>query len=78
MLGHIPIRRLSRVEYGNTVRDLFGGLAIDRPEIPADQTEAGFENASRHLSPSPLLVERHELTAMVAAYLGLGKAATAE
>jgi hypothetical protein len=75
-LAQIPLRRLSRVEYQNTVRDLLYGLDMALPEIPADTTEAGFENSARLLSAPPLLVERYELTASQAAQAALADAAT--
>jgi len=76
MLGDIPIRRLSRVEYENTVTDLLYGLRLAGPEIPADSAESGFENASRQLSAPALLVERYELTAAAAAEAAMADAAT--
>jgi hypothetical protein len=75
-LGQVPLRRLSRVEYQNTVQDLLFGLDVTLPEIPADTTEAGFENSSRLLSSPPLLVERYELTASQAAQAALADATT--
>ena len=67
MLGRIPLRRLSRVEYLNTVEDLLFGLPPAMTELPRDSVEGGFENSSRLLSAPPLLVERYELTAARAA-----------
>lgn len=63
VLGDVPLRRLSRVEYLNTVEDLLPNVAFAPPAIPEDSTEKGFENVARNLSAPPLLVERYELTA---------------
>jgi hypothetical protein len=63
----IPVRRLSRVEYQRSVRDLLYGVAFDAPEIPADTAERGLENIARQLGAPALLVERYELTASRAA-----------
>jgi hypothetical protein len=76
MLGRVPVRRLSRVEYMNTVDDLLFGVARSAPDIPEDATEGGFENASRHLSAPALLVERYELTASQAAEAAMADAGT--
>lgn len=76
MLGRVPVRRLSRVEYMNTVDDLLYGVARSGPEIPEDATEGGFENAARHLSAPALLVERYELTASQAAEAAMADAET--
>jgi hypothetical protein len=76
MLGRVPVRRLSRVEYMNTVDDLLYGVARSGPEIPEDATEGGFGNAARHLSAPALLVERYELTASQAAEAAMADAET--
>lgn len=60
MLGVVPIRRLSRVEYRNAVRDLLPGVAYVPPALPLDQTDHGFENAARNLSAPLILVEQHQ------------------
>jgi len=41
-VGHAPLRRLTRLEYQNTVRDLLGGGASLTVEIPSDTPTAGF------------------------------------
>ena len=60
MLGVVPIRRLSRVEYRNAVRDLLPGVEYVLPSLPGDVTDHGFENASRNLSAPTVLVENHQ------------------
>ena len=57
--GPVTIRRLTRYEYANTVRDL---LKIDYPysgTFPADEVGYGFDNIGDVLSVSPLLMEKY-------------------
>ena len=57
--GHVVLRRLNRMEYVNTVRDLTG-IRIDVDgELPPDDTGHGFDTIGAVLSTSPLLVERY-------------------
>ena len=76
MLGQVPLRRLSRVEYANTLEDLLYGVELTTPEMPKDPVEAGFENSARLLSAPPLWVERSELSAAQAAQAALADAGT--
>lgn len=69
----VPLRRLSHVEYKNSVRDLLFGLNLpDMPELPPDTVEHGFENVAARLSAPALLVERYEETAIMAAEAAMG------
>ena len=56
-LGFVPIRRLNRAEYNNTVRDLLGDTSKPADAFPADVTRGGFSNNAEALTLSPLLVE---------------------
>ena len=59
--GPTPLRRLSRVEYDNTVRDLLG-LAFDSArEVGMPETEGGegFENLSASLGVSAALIDKY-------------------
>ena len=56
--GVAVIRRLSRVEYTNTMRDLFGAPIDAGADLPPDNAGAGFDN-----SLSPLLAEKYLLAA---------------
>jgi mono/diheme cytochrome c family protein len=57
--GEIVLRRLNRVEYANTVRDLTG-VDIDVTfELPPDDTGYGFDTIGAVLSISPLLLEKY-------------------
>jgi len=57
--GHVVLRRLNRVEYGNTIRDLTGIAEEVGGELPADDTGYGFDTIGAVLSLSPLLMEKY-------------------
>jgi hypothetical protein len=57
--GRVTIRRLNRVEYRNTVRDLTGVEVDTELELPPDDTGYGFDNIGDVLSVSPLLLEKY-------------------
>ncbi len=57
--GRLPVRRLNRAEYENTINDLMG-TRIDATLIfPADDSGHGFDNVGDALSFSPLLMEKY-------------------
>jgi hypothetical protein len=53
------IRRLNRVEYNNTVRDLLGVEFQPADDFPPDVPGHGFDNMAGTLSVSPVLVEKY-------------------
>lgn len=57
--GRVTIRRLNRVEYNNTIRDLVGVNFQPADDFPADDVGYGFDNIGDVLSLSPLLLERY-------------------
>lgn len=57
--GHVVLRRLNRVEYANTVRDLTGIEDNVRDELPIDDTGYGFDTIGSVLAVSPLLIEKY-------------------
>ena len=57
--GRVTARRLNRVEYNNTVRDLLGVAARPADEFPVDDSGYGFDNNGDVLSVSPLLMEKY-------------------
>jgi hypothetical protein len=57
--GQVTLRRLNRVEYRNTVRDLVGVDYDTTDEFPADDAGYGFDNVGEALSMSPLLMEKY-------------------
>ena len=57
--GRIAARRLNRVEYNNTVRDLLGVDIRPADDFPPDDSVYGFDNIAQALSVSPLLMEKY-------------------
>ncbi len=57
--GRVTLRRLNRVEYRNTIRDLMGIDFRADEEFPADDAGYGFDNIGDVLSVSPLLLEKY-------------------
>ncbi len=58
--GRVLIRRLSRTEYNNTVRDLFGIHSKPADSFPADGGGGGgFDNNADTLYVPPILMERY-------------------
>ena len=57
--GRVTVRRLNRVEYRNTVRDLIGVDYDTSVEFPPDDTGHGFDNIGEVLTVSPLLLEKY-------------------
>ncbi len=59
----VTARRLNRVEYNNTVRDLLGVDVRPADDFPQDDSAYGFDNIAQALSVSPLLMEKYIATA---------------
>ena len=57
--GHVTVRRLNRIEYQNTIRDLLGVEFDVNLEFPPDDTGHGFDNNGDVLTISPLLLEKY-------------------
>lgn len=57
--GRVTVRRLNRVEYRNTVRELTGVDYDTQKEFPADDTGHGFDNIGAVLTLSPMLLEKY-------------------
>ncbi len=57
--GRVTLRRLNRVEYRNTIKDLMGIDFRTDEEFPADDTGYGFDNIGDVLTTSPLLLEKY-------------------
>ncbi len=57
--GRVTARRLNRVEYDNTVRDLLGVDLRPALDFPQDDSGYGFDNNGDVLSLSPALMERY-------------------
>ncbi|MGB7344477.1 MAG: DUF1592 domain-containing protein [Pirellulaceae bacterium] len=61
--GHVVMRRLSRVEYANTVRDLLGVVFVDgegpMEDLPPDGRIQGFDRMSKALLVDPSLMQAY-------------------
>ncbi len=57
--GRVTARRLNRVEYRNTIRDLMGIDFNSEVEFPPDDSGHGFDNNGDVLTLSPLLMEKY-------------------
>lgn len=57
--GRVMARRLNRVEYNNTVRDLLGIDVKPANEFPVDDSGYGFDNIADVLTISPMLMEKY-------------------
>ncbi|MDA1014605.1 MAG: DUF1592 domain-containing protein [Planctomycetota bacterium] len=57
--GRVTMRRLNRVEYRNTVRDLMGVQFDPTADFPSDDIGHGFDNIGDVLTLSPALMERY-------------------
>jgi Protein of unknown function (DUF1588)/Protein of unknown function (DUF1587)/Protein of unknown function (DUF1592)/Protein of unknown function (DUF1585)/Protein of unknown function (DUF1595)/Planctomycete cytochrome C len=61
--GRVTLKRLNRVEYRNTIRDLTGVDYDTQSEFPPDDSGYGFDNVGDALSVSPLLLEKYLIAA---------------
>ncbi len=57
--SQVVLRRLNRVEYNNTIRDLTGLDLHLADEFPSDDIGYGFDNIGEVLSTPPVLVEMY-------------------
>jgi len=57
--GRVTVRRLNRVDYGNTIHDLMGVDFNAQEAFPPDDTGRGFDDIGDVLSISPLLLEKY-------------------
>jgi len=57
--GRVTARRLNRIEYNNTVRDLLGADLHPADDFPQDDSGYGFDNIGDVLSLSPGLMEKY-------------------
>ncbi len=78
--GRVTVRRLNRVEYRNTVRDLIGVDYDTTSEFPADDTGHGFDNIGDVLTLSPMLLEKYitAAKAIVSAAVPISSTSVAE
>ena len=73
--GRVTLRRLNRVEYRNTIRDLMGVDFNTDVEFPPDDTGYGFDNIGDVLTVSPMLLEKYMIAATAIVEEGVPKVA---
>src|SRR4029079_1640278 len=61
--GASPIRRLTRTEYNNTVRDLLGDTTAPAAQFTPEEVGLGFTNNAEVQTVSDLLAEQFESAA---------------
>lgn len=61
--GRVTIRRLNRVEYRNSIRDLLGVDFDTDSAFPPDDTGNGFDNIGDVLTLPPMLLEKYVVAA---------------
>lgn len=76
--GRARIRRLNRLEYENTVRDLLGITTPLQDLLPEDDLADGFNTASAALSISPVHIQRYMEAAETALQAALVRGARPE
>lgn len=69
-VGPAPLRRLTRVEYNNTVEDLLGDVSKPADAFPQDEKLGGFAEGA---SVSPLLAELYQAAAEALAASAIAK-----
>jgi hypothetical protein len=74
--GTPGLRRLTRTEYANAIRDLLAVEIDARSMLPADDSRFGFDNIGSVLTLSPLLAERYLAVARKVRRLALGDPST--
>ncbi|TVP97724.1 MAG: DUF1592 domain-containing protein [Planctomycetaceae bacterium] len=57
--GRVTARRLNRVEYNHTIRDLFGVELDLTGDFPSDEVGGGFDNNADVLAMPPMLFEKY-------------------
>src|SRR4029077_10609150 len=58
--GRVVLRRLNRIEYGTTLRDLLGTSIEVKDLLPDDNSAAGFDNVSAVLDVSSAHLLRYQ------------------
>ncbi len=57
--GRVTARRLNRVEYNHSIRDLFGVDLDVTADFPSDEVGGGFDNNADVLAMPPMLLEKY-------------------
>jgi mono/diheme cytochrome c family protein len=72
-VGHVPIQRLNRIEFAESVRDLIGVDIDPKQALPTEVEVEGFSNIARALAVSPSFMEQYLSAARRAARLAVGE-----
>jgi mono/diheme cytochrome c family protein len=64
--GRVPLRRLNRIQYESTLRDLLGTQVEVADLLPDDNLAAGFDRTAAALDISPIHLLRYQLAAETA------------
>lgn len=70
--GHVPIQRLNRTEYANTVRSLLGVEIKVQDLLPPEIEVDGFDNIAAALQVSPAFLDQYVSAARIIARLAVG------
>jgi hypothetical protein len=71
--GPSPVRRLTRFEYDNTIRDLLGDDSHPARTFPAEEEAFGFSNNATILGVTPVLAEQYLVAAETLAKSAIAK-----
>jgi mono/diheme cytochrome c family protein len=72
--GHVPVQRLNRVEYANSVRSLLGVEVKADELLPREIEVEGFANIAAALTTSPAFLDQYITAARTVAKLAVGDA----
>jgi mono/diheme cytochrome c family protein len=71
-VGHVPVQRLSRIEFAASVKDLIGVEVDARQALPTEVEVEGFSNIASALGVSPSFVEQYISATRRAVKLAIG------
>ncbi|HTQ36076.1 MAG TPA: DUF1592 domain-containing protein [Steroidobacteraceae bacterium] len=72
-IGHVPIERLSRTEFAESVKSLIGVDIDPKQALPTESSVDGFTNVAGALTVSPSFMEQYLSTVRKAAQLAVGQ-----
>jgi hypothetical protein len=72
-IGHVPIQRLNRVEFAQTVKNLVGVDVDPRQILPTEIEVEGFDNIAGALGMSPAFMEQYLSAARKVAQRAVGE-----
>ena len=72
-VAHVPLQRLNRVEFAESVRDLIGIDINARQDLPTEAEVDGFSNIAHALAVSPSFTEQYLSAVRRAARLAVGE-----